>query len=537
MKKTLLLADDSPTIQKVINLTFADEGIDVIAVGDGNAALQSLREVTPDLVMADVHMPGLNGYQICERIRQNAELSKVPVILLVGSFEPFDEEEAKRVGADDFLMKPFQSIRQLVGRVAALLDSTTAEPQTMDITAAPESPAMHISDTPSITPEDIFRTPWTETPEATVSNAVESTESLGSEQPEVPAAPAPVELTEEADDLSDFDTEFDKKFPDAAALSSESSFGQFVPPPREEPPGQTFEDPQAEEAVPETALFEKEAARFAEEAHFEEQTHFAEQTPDLAPVETPEAEEAAAVEAAVEAAEEAETEAASILSLDEMDSPESPESAVENDFLLEIEPAEGIEEQTVDTSLYGANTLRDISVDVGEPPPVMEDESPPVMETEQLPVMEAALPPLEVEEVEESVLPEPQYNFRETDAFDDDSTIEESFHGLPPVIEAAAVEDTALENAAALPAEMESVTDSGPGEVSEDQADGFSVAEPPEAPAQPQLQPQQQITPEAIEAIAQRVLDKLTEKLVRDMAPEMRNIIMNEISGDDKPKE
>ncbi|MCB1023810.1 MAG: response regulator [Acidobacteria bacterium] len=122
-KRKLLLADDSITIQKVVNLTFADEGIEVIAVGDGNSAMDKIREESPDLIMADVNMPGLNGYEICEKIRQSDEYKNIPVILLVGSFEPFDEAEAKRVGADDFLKKPFQSINQLVNTVAVLLDS------------------------------------------------------------------------------------------------------------------------------------------------------------------------------------------------------------------------------------------------------------------------------------------------------------------------------------------------------------------------------------------------------------------------------
>ncbi len=120
--RKLLLADDSVTIQKVVNLTFADEGIEVITVGDGDAAMQKFNEAAPDLVMADVNMPGLDGYRICEIIKQNAETKHIPVILLVGSFEPFDEEEARRVGADDFLTKPFQSIRQLVNKVTDLLD-------------------------------------------------------------------------------------------------------------------------------------------------------------------------------------------------------------------------------------------------------------------------------------------------------------------------------------------------------------------------------------------------------------------------------
>lgn len=121
-KHKLLLADDSVTIQKVVNLTFADEGIEVVAVGDGDAAMQKFVESVPDLVMVDVNMPGLDGYRICEMIKQDDETKHIPVILLVGSFEPFDEEEARRVGADDFLTKPFQSIRQLVNKVSDLLN-------------------------------------------------------------------------------------------------------------------------------------------------------------------------------------------------------------------------------------------------------------------------------------------------------------------------------------------------------------------------------------------------------------------------------
>lgn len=121
--RKLLLADDSITIQKVVNLTFADEGIEVITVGDGDAAMEKFAEFTPDLVMADVNMPGLNGYELCEIIKRNEATSRIPVILLVGSFEPFDEAEANRVGANDFLTKPFQSIRQLVGKVTDLLNN------------------------------------------------------------------------------------------------------------------------------------------------------------------------------------------------------------------------------------------------------------------------------------------------------------------------------------------------------------------------------------------------------------------------------
>lgn len=129
-KRKLLLADDSVTIQKVVNLTFADEGIEVITVGDGDSALEKISEVSPDVVLADVHMPGLNGYQICEIVRENPATKNLPVVLLVGSFEPFDENEAARVGANAFLTKPFQSIRQLVSQVSDLMESSQAsEPE------------------------------------------------------------------------------------------------------------------------------------------------------------------------------------------------------------------------------------------------------------------------------------------------------------------------------------------------------------------------------------------------------------------------
>jgi len=140
-KRTLLLADDSVTIQKVVNLTFADEGIDVVTVGDGNSAMQKISERTPDVVLADVHMPGLTGYQICEMVRQNPETQNLPVVLLVGSFEPFDEGEAARVGANAYLTKPFQSIRQLVSQVTDLMQVAGGfgEPQVVETQPEPEA--------------------------------------------------------------------------------------------------------------------------------------------------------------------------------------------------------------------------------------------------------------------------------------------------------------------------------------------------------------------------------------------------------------
>src|SRR4029077_15922041 len=107
----------------VVDLTFADEGVQVIAVNNGAEAIERLEEISPDIVLADVFMPGMTRYQVCEFIKQNERLKHIPVMLLVGSFEPFDEAEARRVGADDILTKPFQSIRRLIDRVGALVTS------------------------------------------------------------------------------------------------------------------------------------------------------------------------------------------------------------------------------------------------------------------------------------------------------------------------------------------------------------------------------------------------------------------------------
>ena len=123
----LLLADDSPTIRKVVELTFSDEGIDVTAVGDAASAMEEFVKRQPDVVLVDVNLPGMSGYQICEIIKQDEATSNIPVLLLVGSFEPFDQDEAERVAADGFLLKPFKSIRELVGRVKELLAQSDAE--------------------------------------------------------------------------------------------------------------------------------------------------------------------------------------------------------------------------------------------------------------------------------------------------------------------------------------------------------------------------------------------------------------------------
>ena len=129
MAKTILLADDSVTIQKVVELTFMDEDYAVVAVSDGVAALEKIPEVDPDLVIADVHMPGADGYEVCRQTK--ASHPSIPVLLLVGTFEQFDEARAKAAGADGHLKKPFDS-QELLSQVESLISSSPpvdADPQ------------------------------------------------------------------------------------------------------------------------------------------------------------------------------------------------------------------------------------------------------------------------------------------------------------------------------------------------------------------------------------------------------------------------
>ncbi len=116
----LLLADDSITIQKVVELILADEGFEIKAVSNGEEAFSIIPSYKPDIILADIDMPKLNGYKLCEKIKNDPSLHNIPVILLTGAFEPIDEELVKNVKADDFIVKPFES-QDLISKINALL--------------------------------------------------------------------------------------------------------------------------------------------------------------------------------------------------------------------------------------------------------------------------------------------------------------------------------------------------------------------------------------------------------------------------------
>ena len=121
MPHKLLLADDSVTIQRVIELTFADEDVQVVAVSDGDQAIARLDADPPDIVLADIGMPGKDGYEVAAYVKKTPRLSRIPVVLLTGAFEPVDQARADEVGCAGVLAKPFEP-QQVIGRVKELLE-------------------------------------------------------------------------------------------------------------------------------------------------------------------------------------------------------------------------------------------------------------------------------------------------------------------------------------------------------------------------------------------------------------------------------
>jgi CheY-like chemotaxis protein len=137
---TILIADDSTTIRKVVQSVLGAAGHTVLGAVHGREALELVRGRRPDLVLCDVLMPELTGYEVTEALQHDPVLRSIPIVLLFGAFEPFDEERAARCGAVGHLAKPFEP-RQLLRRVEELLLAYPAEPgAAREPWAAPPAP-------------------------------------------------------------------------------------------------------------------------------------------------------------------------------------------------------------------------------------------------------------------------------------------------------------------------------------------------------------------------------------------------------------
>ncbi|MBI5632229.1 MAG: response regulator [Nitrospirae bacterium] len=147
MARKLLLADDSITIQKVVELVLAEEDFEIKSVSNGEDALNLLEGFKPDIVLADIEMPKVNGYQLCDKIKKNPATAHIPVILLAGAFEPIDEELAAQINADDSVIKPFES-QELISKINSVLTMSAAGSGAEELISAEESAAE--------TGEDVF---------------------------------------------------------------------------------------------------------------------------------------------------------------------------------------------------------------------------------------------------------------------------------------------------------------------------------------------------------------------------------------------
>ncbi|WP_432823895.1 response regulator [Trichloromonas sp.] len=214
MSRKLLLADDSITIQKVIGITFVNEDFDLSVVDNGDAALEKARAERPDLILADVFMPGKNGYELCAAVKSDPALAGVPVLLLTGTFEPFDEGKANSAGADGWIAKPFES-QTLISRVRELLDRAPAA-----LATPVEPPAMVEPEIEEVAPEiEEVELHGTAEPAPDVAPEADLWEDFDEVAPAVAASPV-AEAPEEVPGSADFGDIFG---PEEEAPSAETT--------------------------------------------------------------------------------------------------------------------------------------------------------------------------------------------------------------------------------------------------------------------------------------------------------------------------
>jgi twitching motility two-component system response regulator PilH len=127
LARKVLLADDSVTAQNMGRRILVDAGYEVVTVNNGSSALKKVAESKPDLIVLDVYMPGYGGLEVCQRIRESQETARIPILLTVGKLEPFKAEEATRVRADAFIVKPFEA-SELLTALTKLEDKIVPQP-------------------------------------------------------------------------------------------------------------------------------------------------------------------------------------------------------------------------------------------------------------------------------------------------------------------------------------------------------------------------------------------------------------------------
>lgn len=134
MGKTVLIVEDEQNIVDILSFNLEREGYDTLEAYDGNTGLQLALEQNPDLVLLDLMLPGMDGFEVCRRIRATG--SAVPILMLTAREEEADKVLGLEIGADDYITKPF-SMRELIARVGANIRRTAMNTATAAATAMP----------------------------------------------------------------------------------------------------------------------------------------------------------------------------------------------------------------------------------------------------------------------------------------------------------------------------------------------------------------------------------------------------------------
>lgn len=354
MARTVLVADDSPTHQRRASGILTGEGLEVVTVSNGVAAIKKLSTLKPVLILADVSMPGRDGYEVCEFVKSSPDLARVPVLLIFSDLEPFDEGRAQRSRADGRIKKPFGE-DELVATINRFLPEEEAAPPPPPapaVQAAPPEPALvtePVDEEPQVAPKE-------EVPELSLSEGMAFGESALQEEAAPGFAPPPV-----------------VEQPAVPEPPAESGFG-FAPPAEEAPSPEVSAPPEAEapaeEAPPSEPILEEEAAAVP--------------PPEPAP-----AERTMMFRTPVQIAEP-------ILS-DELAPPPAaePETAPEP----EIPPAEvtlagaaSLESYSLDEAGSGQVRFAEAEGEAEAPPPEAAEAPPTEAPSEQIPPAEAAAP-------------------------------------------------------------------------------------------------------------------------------------------------
>ncbi|MFH1262419.1 MAG: response regulator [Pseudomonadota bacterium] len=254
MPKNVLVADDSVVIQKSIGITFAQEDFAITYVGNGEDAIAKAKQIKPDIVLADVVMPKKNGYEVCDALKKDPQLRGIPVLLLAGTHEPFDDARGKEAGADGHVMKPFESkilldrVRDLIGGKAPTVETAPSPASTI----AAREPVVIEEISPSPASTIAAQTPMREVPMLDL-DIVESEPLQEPEGKPIATFAAPeIELEAPASLVEPMAIDLDRPEPAPPAMTEELQpsealptdnfwdFGQetaqvATPPPHEEP--------------------------------------------------------------------------------------------------------------------------------------------------------------------------------------------------------------------------------------------------------------------------------------------------------------